>query len=55
MYQAVEEVEAKKSSELSTQNELRRLQRQLREAGEAVTDTATKDGMCNKYSIQVSK
>ena len=37
-------MESKKSSELSTQNELRRLQRQLREAGEAVNDTATKDG-----------
>ena len=43
--QAVDEVETKKSQEISRENELRRLQRQLREASEAANDTETKDGM----------
>ena len=42
--QAMDEVETKKSNEISNQNELRRLQRQLREASEAANDTETKDG-----------
>ena len=40
----MDEVETKKSNEISTQNELRRLQRQLREASDAANDTETKDG-----------
>ena len=40
----MEEVETKKSQEISRENDLRRLQRQLREASEAANDTETKDG-----------
>jgi hypothetical protein len=42
----LDEVETKKSNEISNQNELRRLQRQLREASDAANDTESKDGSC---------